>query len=180
MKVSKQKNKKISYLFIGFLLFLSLSINITYIFHPLLIKRFVSKIYKPHLNQTLQKLEGPLISQEIYLRVLKVKFGNKVHLEFLSKQPDNSFLPINSLELKGNREAYFTAGKRGKTLPPSSLLLLDVDGDGALDILAPTFNNFFHPYLNVASYNKKTKKFELKERSPRPKIVPRPSSVLNF
>ena len=174
MKTSKQKEKNTLLLFfISGLFFISLIINITYVFHPLQIKKNLSKIYKAPLKQTLQRLEGPLISQEIDLRVLKVKFGNKIRLEFLSKQIDGSFLVINTLELKGSRDAYFSAGRRGKTLPPSSLLFLDVDGDGALDILAPTFNTFFHPYLNIASYNKKTKKFELKKKPSLPKIIPR-------
>lgn len=174
MKTLKQKNKKnFKLFFIIGLFLLALIINTTYVFRPLQIKNILSKIYKAPLKQTLQILEGPLVSQEIDIRVLKVKSKNKIQLEFLSKQADNSFLVINSLEIKGSREAYFSAGIRGKTLPPSSLLFLDVDGDGALDILAPTFNNFFHPYLNILSYNKKTKKFELKNQAPIPKIIPR-------
>ena len=173
MKTSKQKEENIKNIFfIICLLLLSLSINGVYVIHPLKIKRILSKIYNPSFKQTLQRLDGPLTAQEIDLRVLKVKSGDKILLEFLSKQVDDSYTVINTLELKGSREAYFSAGRRGRDLPPSSLLFLDVDGDGALDILAPTFSNFFFPYLNIASYNKKTKQFELK-KAPSPKIVPR-------
>ena len=173
MKTSNQKKiRGISLFVISSLVFISLTVNITYILHPLKIKKILSKIYKVSRTQTLSRLDGHLISQEIEVRVLKIKTGNKIQLEFLSKEEDETFSVINTLELQGSREAYYSYGRRGKTLTPSSLGFSDVDGDGVLDILAPSFNNFFHPYLNVASYNKKTKKFELKKTS-RPKIVPR-------
>ena len=102
------------------------------------------------------------------MRVNKVKSIHKIQLEFFSKEDDGSYSLINTVDLKGSREAYFNYGIRGKTRPPSSLGFYDVNGDGTFDILAPTFNKFFHPYLNVVFYNSKTKKFELKNKVPHP------------
>ena len=150
-------------LFIAFLVLLSVFVNFTFIFHPLRGKHWLSKIYKKPLKQTLQKVDGPLIENGMDVRVLKVKKGNKIYLEFLSRQADDSFFIINSVELKGTREAYYRYWKKEKEM--YSLLLFDDDGNGRLDVIAPTFDRFFLPQNNVVVYNQKTKQFELKPDS---------------
>ena len=144
--------------------------NFTFIFQPLKGKKWLSKIYKKPLQQTLQKVDGPLVGSDMDVRILKVKHEDKIYLEFLSKQPDDSYLKINSVELKGNRDGYFEE-YGGKV---ASLFLLDHDGDGRLDVLAPTFDRFFFPRSNYAVYNEKTGEFELKSEFAFPKVI-RPS-----
>ena len=129
-----------------------------FVTQPFKIKNKLSQIYKKNLRQTLSRVEGPLTEIGLDIRVLKIKQEDKIYLEFLSKKANNSYWFINSIELKGSREAYFDYWGE-----PSSLLLLDDDGDGLLDVIAPTFDKFFRPYINLAVYNKKTKKFELKK-----------------
>ena len=150
-------------LFIAFLVLLSIFVNFTFIFRPLRGKHWLSKIYKMPLKQTLQKVDGPLIENGMDVRVLKVKKGNKIHLEFLSKQADDSFFIINSVELKGSREAYYRYWEKEREI--YSLLLFDDDGDGRLDVIAPTFDRFFLPQNNVVVYSQQTKQFELKPGS---------------
>ena len=125
------------------------------------------KIHKKPDKQTLQRAEGPLVAEDQDIRVLKVKHKDKIYLEFLAKQPDNSFMGINSIQLKGSREAFFDYGGE-----MASLIILDEDGDGKLDILAPAFDKFFRPQLNLAFYNQRTKKFELKKTGNYPQVVP--------
>ena len=161
------------FLFISFLFSLSVFVNLIFVFQPLKGKNWLSKIYKKPLQTTLQKVDGPLIANEIDVRVLKVKLGNKIYLDFLSKQADDSYSVINSVELKGNREAYYIWGKKAKLSETISLMLLDDDGDGALDVIAPTFDKFFRPHINLVVYNPKTSQFELKDSSDYPKIIPR-------
>lgn len=160
-------------LFLTFLVLLSAFVNFTFIFHPLRGKHWLSKIYKMPLKQTLQKVDGPLIETGMDVRVLKVKKGNKIHLEFLSRQADNSFFIINSVELKGSREAYYRYWEKEREV--YSLLLFDDDGDGQLDVIAPTFDRFFLPQNNVVVYNQQTKQFELKPESSYTQIT-RPNS----
>lgn len=153
-------------LFVVILVFLSVFTNFIFIFHHIKGKQWLFKIYKKPLQQTLQKVDGPLIENNMDIRVLKVKHEDKIYLEFLSKQPDDSYLEINSVELKGNREGSFEYWGE-----MTSLLLLDDNGDGRLDVIAPTFNKFFFPQVNLVVYNKETNKFELKSKVSYPKII---------
>ena len=153
--------------FVGVFFILSVFVNFVFIFHPIKGKKWLSKIYKKPLRQTLQKVDGPLIENNMDVRILKVKHEDKIYLEFLSKQVDDSYLKINSVELKGNRDGYFEE-YGGKV---ASLLLLDYNGDGRLDVLAPTFDKFFLPRSNYVVYNKKTGEFELKSEFAYPKII---------
>ena len=145
-------------LFIFFLIGLSLFVNLLFLFHPVKLKNGISQIHEKKSHKTLNRVEGPLIGVGLDIRVLKVKHENKIHLEFLSKQADNSYWFINSVELKGNREAYFDYWGE-----PSSLLVLDDDGAGRLEIVAPTFDQFFLPHINVVVYNGEKSRFELKK-----------------
>ena len=140
--------------------------NFLFVYQPLKVKKGLDQIYKKSFRQTLSRVEGPLIELGLDLRVLKIKEGSKIFLEFLSKNADNSYWLINSIELKGSREAYFDY--RGE---PSSLLISDDDGDGFLDIIAPTFNKFLWPHINLAVYNKQSKKFELRKTSSYSKVT---------
>ncbi|MDE0092570.1 MAG: hypothetical protein OXN83_04725, partial [Oligoflexia bacterium] len=129
----------------------------TFIVYPVKVKNLAFKIYEKKHHQTLSRVEGSLIKIGLDVRVLKVKRNDKIYLEFLSKKADNSYWLINTVELRGNREAYFDYWGE-----PSSLLLLDDDGDGVLDIVAPTFDKFFLPHINWVVYNEETDQFELK------------------
>ena len=149
-----------------FLILLAFYMNFLFVSRPLKIKTGLDQIYKKRFRQTLSRAEGSLIEAGLDLRVLKIKQGDKIFLEFLSKNADNSFWLINSIELKGSREAYFDY--RGE---PSSLLISDDDGDGFLDIIAPTFDKFLWPHINLAVYNKDSKKFELRKTSSYSKVT---------
>ena len=151
---------------LGFLLLFSFFINFIFIIRPLKIKNSLSQIYKKSYRQTLSRVEGPLTEIGLDIRVLKIKRGDKIFLEFLSKKANDSYWLINSIELIGSREAYFDYWGE-----PSSLLLLDDDGDGLLDVVAPTFDKFFRPHINLAVYNKEIGKFELKKREYYPNVT---------
>ena len=143
----------------------SIFINYTFLFHPIKAKNW---FYKPYQKITLQKVDGPLIANRLDIRVLKVRHNNKIYLEFLSKQENDSYFLINSVKLKGSRDGFYEYWKKEQ---PVSLLLSDENGDGTLDIIAPTFDRFFKPHLNLVVYNLKTKKFELIHSFNYPKVI---------
>ena len=149
-----------------FLILLAFFANIVFVTQPLKIKKPLSSLYKKSSRQTLSRVEGPFNEAGMDIRVLKIKQADKIFLEFLSKGADNSYWLINSIELEGSREAYFDFWGE-----PSSLLLLDEDGDGFLEIMAPAFDKFFKPRINLASYNQKTQKFELRKTNSYPRIT---------
>ena len=156
-----------------FLILLAFFANIVFVTQPLKIKSLLSSLYKKSSRQTLSRVdghlavEGPLNSSGMDIRVLKIKQADKIFLEFLSKRENNSYWLINSIELEGSREAYFDYWGE-----PSSLLLLDENGDGFLEVMAPAFDQFFKPRINLASYNKDTQKFELiKKTNSQPRVI---------
>lgn len=142
-------------LFLLFILSLSLFINITFIIKPSSLKKS-DFLYKKKSGQVLSRVDS-FIERGLDMRVIKLKRNGKIYLEFLSKQDDGSFRPINLVELKGNKEAYFNYWGE-----PISLSILDYDGDGQLDVGAPSFDSFFVPHFNLVVYNFEKQKFELK------------------
>ena len=153
-------------LFVSFLILFSVFTNFIFIERPLKAKSWISKIHKKKSRQTLSRVEGPLTGIEMDIRVLKIKQDNEIYLEFLSKKANNSYWFINSVKLKGSREAYFDYHG-----DPGSLLLVDANRDGRLDVVAPTFDRFLWPHRNLVVYNRETEKFELKESNSYPKVI---------
>lgn len=152
---------------LGLLFLISIVTHYIFIYQPLKGKKWLSLIYTKPIQKTLQRVDGPLIDSDMDIRVLKVKKGNQIYLEFLSKQPSKSYIKINSVLLKGHREAYYEYW--GDMI---SLAIQDADGDGRLDVIAPTFDKFFRPLINVVSYNPKSQKFELQKKVYSPRVIP--------
>ena len=134
-------------------------IHLLFFLKPLLGKKWVSfiKKEKPHI---LQVVEGALLGNNLSVKVLKKQNGKKIHLEFLAQLPDQSFRLINSLILPGSHDGYLEY-QEGTT----SLALIDDNGDGTLEVIAPTFDSFLRPQINLVHYNFQTKKFELQKKS---------------
>ena len=176
--------KKISFLlswravFIVFLLLLSLSANFAFVqpyktkqwlirlsnvpstAFPALKKSWLNRVFKSAKRTSKVELaskEG-LLFDSMEVRVVKTKYNGKIYLEFLSKKEDGSYSYINRVQLKGVRNGYFEFWEQ-----PASLYFLDNDGDGILDIIAPTVDKFFRPHINIVVYNHDTRQFELIE-----------------
>jgi len=144
-----------------------MAIHFVFIFYPYKSQKWMSIVYTKPLQKTLQTADSHLTEKKGVTRVLKIKRGDKIYLEFLTQLPDNSFLHINSVQLNGEREAYYDYW--GEI---TSLQILDEDGDGKLDIIAPTFDEFLQPKVNLVFYNEKKRKFELKPSQTRPQVIP--------
>ncbi len=162
-KISKLKfffssNKKSSIkvgLSIGF--FISIFyVNYLFLFHPFALDQQIKK-FKNKKPKTLQRVKGSILGDKLDIHVIKIKYENKIYLDFFSKQENDSFYLMDSLTLRGKNDGFFEYWDDAL-----SLALLDEDGDGLLEIIAPTFDEFFKPHLNVIFYNKKKKKFEIK------------------
>ena len=146
------------------LILVSFIVNFTFINHPNRIKKWLSKIYQKPREMTLQRANAHLTASDMDIRVIKVKRKNNIYLEFLSHEADGSYRPINKVKLKGRRNGYFQYSEE-----TASLGIQDIDGDGYMDVIAPTFNRFFVPYLNIVFYNQKKRQFELQ---PEPRWQP--------
>lgn len=142
--------------FFVFLLFLFFCVGIQYIFvsRPLIGKKWVRKI-KNERPQTLQVLELSLLEMNMDIKVLKKRYGDSMYLEFLSKT-DGSFRLINSVNLPGRYDGFLEYQKG-----TISLGTIDQNGDGRLEIIAPTFDKFLRPHFNIVFYRPELRKFKL-------------------
>ena len=122
--------------------------------------------FKNQKPQLLQKVTGSILGDGVDIRVNKVKHKDKIYLDFLSQTGKDTFYFKQSLVLKGKHEGFFDYWDESL-----SLALVDENGDGYLEIIAPTFDSFFRPHLNVVFYNKKTTQFELKKTFKKPTVI---------
>ena len=96
-------------------------------------------------------------------RIRKVQKGRRLYIEIYDSS-DGRLSLIDRIQLKGRHNGYFEySGKSmGKNFNKTvSLSVLDQDGDGLKEIVAPAFDRRFMPYVNHIRYNSQKGKFEL-------------------
>lgn len=96
----------------------------------------------------LAKVEGDLSGRGDRVTVIKVKTHQALAIEvfFFSENPNTR--EMRRIILPEKNEGYFNF--RGQA---SNLVLSDVDGDGTLEILAPSFDDNLVPRLNVFQFD---------------------------
>lgn len=102
----------------------------------------------------LAKADGHL-TKDMPVTVVKVKTADTLSLEIYTRNPDSDALTfLKRVLLKEKRDAHFTFRDNA-----TNLVLTDLDEDGNLEILAPTFDENLIPRLNVYRYNPDTHSF---------------------
>ncbi|WP_413576539.1 hypothetical protein ACLVWU_00705 [Bdellovibrio sp. HCB290] len=87
--------------------------------------------------------------------VLKIHNKSSLELEVYKISDADGMTMIAKIPLAENRDGYFTL--KGNS---TNLALTDVDGDGTLEIVAPTFDDQMVPRLNIFKYNEGTQGFD--------------------
>lgn len=154
----------ISILILSILLFLAVLSNFLFITRPEKLMQVYNNfnIDKP---KTLSSLETYMFEKNIQIKVSKRKTRQGLDLEFRKKEGD-FFNTVNTISLKGSKEAHF------KYLDGFlSLASIDIDGDGSFEVIAPSFDSFLKPQLDVIFYNSQTKKFELQKKLLEPPVL---------
>ena len=142
------------------LLFLTLWAQYLFVFQPRFVKRWAARLMNNGKSRILRVFEVSLLERDMDVKVLKRKKGNSLSLEFLSRLPDGSFRLINSVDLPGRYDGFFEYQKG--TVSVGSM---DQDGDGRLEIIAPTFDGFLRPHFNIVSYHPELNKFILRSKA---------------
>ena len=173
LKTLKKLYVKVSYFkkevyFLSFLFILSLTVNAFFILYPERAKSLCLKAFKLQAFETLGRVEFFSEPKSPKFRVIKLKKKNKIYLDILVEKADGSFEQTQFLELKGSQEAYYDWNDESV-----SLFSLDYDGDGKLDLGAPSFDSFLRPHFEVLIYNEDTGGFALQKLKNAPKIKKR-------
>ncbi len=109
----------------------------------------------PSQRTILAKISGDLTGQGVLVTVLKIQSGENLFLEvFVEESPGNSSL-LAKLNLAEKRDGYFSL--KGNA---TNLGLADVDADGTLEIIAPTFDDQMVARLNIYKFNSQTRSFD--------------------
>lgn len=97
----------------------------------------------------LAKIEAEVTPGGPKLIVLKVKTADTLAIEIFSRENDDSNHKFRRrIVLDENRDAYFNF--RGNA---TNLAFSDIDKDGSLEIIAPTFDQDLVPHLNLFKYD---------------------------
>jgi hypothetical protein len=102
----------------------------------------------------LAKVDGSLTPEGPRVTVLKIKSQGEISLEVYEQKDDGQHMMAH-LSVDETRDGYFSL--QGNA---TNLALTDVDGDGVMEIVAPTYDDQMVPRLNIFKYNSETKSFD--------------------
>ncbi|WP_374029510.1 hypothetical protein [Bdellovibrio bacteriovorus] len=106
-------------------------------------------------REILAKVNGNIGPHGPQITVLKIKSKAALSLEVYSNDGETGLTLIAKLPLFETRDGYFLL--QGNA---TNLALTDVDKDGTLEIVAPTYDEQMVPRLNIFRYNPATKSFD--------------------
>ena len=106
-------------------------------------------------RQILAKISGDIRPQGPHITVLKIKTEEGLSLEIYSVDKTEGMTLMAKIPLSEKRDGYFSL--KGNA---TNLALTDVDQDGAMEIVAPTYDDQMVPRLNIFKYNAESKHFE--------------------
>lgn len=114
------------------------------------VKSFVSSDERAILS----KVSGNLGPQGPKVTALKIRSETGLSLEIYDNTPDGLVL-LAKINLQEKRDGYFSL--KGNA---TNLALVDVDKDGLMEIVAPTYDDQMIPRLNIFKYNDQSKHFD--------------------
>ena len=116
-------------------------------------KEAVKNFFSSDRLVLLAELESDIRNDGTLIRVSKIEINRKLYLKFFEKAGD-IWRPIQTITLPDTYDGYASiAGD------PKNLALVNLDDDGYLEVIAPTFDRDMIAYLNVYKYQPGTKTF---------------------
>lgn len=140
-------------LWIGGLLVLALLVT-TIAVTPKL-RQGVRDFFIPEQRVILAKISGDLTGAGFAVTVLKIQTRDNLVLEVYADEATGESRLFSRIVLPERRDAYFQL--KGNA---TNLALADVDGDGSLEIVAPTFDEQMVARLNIYKLNPDTHSFD--------------------
>ncbi|UYL10428.1 hypothetical protein B9G69_007525 [Bdellovibrio sp. SKB1291214] len=120
------------------------------------LRNSVKELFSSDSRTVIAKVSGSLTPEGPNVTVLKIHSKNFLELEVYKTDADGGGMAmIAKIPLSENRDGYFSL--KGNS---TNLALTDYDGDGTLEIVAPTFDDQMVPRLNIFKYNSTTHGFD--------------------
>jgi hypothetical protein len=118
-------------------------------------REFIRSVIISNSRTILAKAEADLTGHGMRVAVIKVRTADSLALEVFENDGDSQKLRfVKRIVLPEKRDAYFNF--RGNA---TNLVVTDVDSDGQLEIVSPTFDENLVPRLNVYKYDPESKDF---------------------
>lgn len=115
----------------------------------------VKEAFSSDGREVLAKISGKIGPNGPHITVLKIKSGSVLSLEVYSQDDDGNLTLMTKLPLFEARDGHFLL--QGNA---TNLALTDVDKNGTLEIVAPTYDEQMIPRLNIFRYNPDSKAFD--------------------
>ena len=106
-------------------------------------------------REVLATAQGDALNNKTICKVIKYRNNDGIWVEVLKIQPDGKNKFVDRFLLPDKHDGLFNF--QGHV---THLAIADVDLDGKVEIMAPTFDQQLVPHLNVFRYNPTSSKFE--------------------
>jgi hypothetical protein len=114
----------------------------------------------PHERIILAKSQGPIEPTGTNITVVKIKTREGLFIEIYKNSEENSNMEFwMQFPLEGSQDGFFNFQNQA-----SNLVLTDVDNDGYIDIMVPTFDDQQQARMNVFRYDPQLETFVRMER----------------
>lgn len=149
------KSYKILMSFLGLLFLVSMIVALV----PSWREKF-QDFFWPQDRLILAKTQGQLSSEGPLILVFKVKTKEGLFIEIFKYQPEDkaNLVLMAKFPLEGKQDGFFNFQNQA-----TNLAMTDVDGDGASDVVAPTFDENHQARMNVFRYDSATQSFQKME-----------------
>lgn len=114
----------------------------------------IHSYWNPSQDRLLSTVVGDISGQGDYFKVLKFKTREGVRVEFLKYHSNGMKELVREANLPGPYNGFFEY--RGHSV---QLAMGDVDGDGLMEVMAPTFDQGLKARLNVYYYHRDQENF---------------------
>lgn len=118
-------------------------------------RSFVQVQLEAHGREVLATAEGDLLNDSSQVKVVKFKSRDGIFVEVLRATggEGSAYALVDRVELPDKLDGLFNF--HGHV---TRLAITDVDGDGTMELLAPTFDAQLVPHLNIYKYDGAIKK----------------------
>lgn len=106
-------------------------------------------------HELLATADGDLLGNGTAVKVIKFRNGEGIFVEILKMLPSGDTSLVDRILLPDKHDGMFNY--QGHV---TRLAVADIDHDGKMELLVPTFDNQLVPHLNVFRFNSTLGKFE--------------------